>query len=141
MMKVALHTIIRLASEGFLTLQIPQYIIEFQKGKAIKKPAAQGLIDFPDDFFCMLKGGNYIPCIGKEKGFTYLTQKGFKFFYRDLETAFKKAYNSGIDRTNGVGWPAFIQRASGHFALVKKQRMKKRQKLLKDLQDIKNFVI
>jgi hypothetical protein len=140
-MRVALHTITSLASQGRLTLQIPQYIIEFQKGKAIKKPTPGGLIDFSDDFFCMLKGGTSTPCIGKERGFTYLTQKGFKFFYRDLETAFKKAYNNGIDRTNGVGWPEFVQHASDHFAMVKKRRKKRRQKLLKDLQDIRNFVI
>ena len=133
-MQIFKDSITSLAREGRLTLQVPNMIISFG-------PAAPGpqYINAPDEWFCFLK--NDTPCVGKQQGYLYLTEKGFNDNYDDLKKAFEDAIARGYDRTNGVGWPAFVQHAADHFAEVKSRQAKLIAKKQKEIAELQAFVV
>ena len=96
-----------MASEGRLTLQIPTLYIG---------SLPNDIIDLPDEWFCILKGGR--PCVGKEQGFLYLTYKGWIANRNDIKKAFMASkYKRGT-------WQDFKNHVKNDF----KERHKKVQK-------------
>lgn len=96
-MKITKNSITHLASEGRITLQVPELYFNENSPE---------MIDAPNEWFCYIKYDKS-PCIGKQKGVLYLTEKGFNDNYDDIKSAFENALVSGQDRTNGIGWPFF----------------------------------
>lgn len=120
-----------LAGEGRLTLQVP----------CIAIGGHPQLINAPDSWFCFLKSDG-TPCIGKQRGFLYLTEEGYNVNYNDLKTAFEASVAKGyLDRTNGVGWPAFKQYARDHFANVRAKIAKSVAKKQKEIAELQAFVV
>lgn len=125
-MQIIKDAITTLAGEGYMTLQVPVYDLG----------APPQTINVPDSWLCYIKSNNSL-CIGKQRGFLYLTEEGFKANYRDIKKAFEGAIANGMDRTGGVGWPAFEQYVRDHFADVKARRatlIAKKQKEIAELQ-------
>jgi len=132
-MQLPKSSITCLASEGKLTVQIPQYSLHL--GPSNPAPT----VNYPDDWFCELK--NMTPVTGKQSGYLHLTEKGFKTNYNDLKIAFEAALAGGcFDRTKGVGWPAFVQIAKDHFAEVKLKQAKLIAKKQKEIAQLQSFV-
>jgi len=123
-------SIIILAGEGRLTLQVPDTVIG----------SVPQLVNVPDDWFCFLKSDSS-PCTGKQKGFLYLTEKGFQDNYDDLKKAFENAIIRGLDRTKGVGWPAFVQYAQDHFNRVRAKRAAIIARRQKEINNLQAFVV
>lgn len=111
-MRLFAGTITQLASEGRLTLQVPELAIVVS-GSSLPIP---GIEEYPDDWFCHLR--DYVLCTGRERGFLYLTRKGYEANENALRIAFEDAIANGLDRTNGEGWPAFERHAQEHFTRV-----------------------
>jgi len=122
MATISLGTVVQLASEGYLTLLVPDLILILPGSLAPKLP--NDLVTVPDNYFCYLKSDD-TPAIGKESGFLYLTTKGYNHFYENLKIAFEIACKNGRDRTSGIGWPAFVKEANDHFIKVHQKRAKK----------------
>lgn len=129
-MEILKGAITALVSEGRLTLQVPAYCIG-------NDPECEIV---PDSWFCFLQS-NGTPCVGKQSGFLYLTKAGYEANKEDIKVAFEAAIARGLDRTNGVGWPAFEQYVTEHFAKVEKQRKHQAAQLQKKLNEINSFNI
>jgi len=131
-MNISKSTVLRLALEGYATLQVPQFYVGF----GLSKP--NDIISVPDDYFCILKADG-IPCVGKQSGFLYLTQAGYNYFYEDLKQAYEAACDSGLDRL-GTGWAGFVAEAQKHFAKVSAQKQKQIADLQNKLSQLQFFV-
>ena len=126
--------IISLASDGRMTLQVPE--INF-----VISPNTMQTGDLPDSWFCYLKSDNR-PCIGKQTGYLYLTREGYLANYDDLKLAFESSLAKGHhDRTNGVGWRAFENHAKAHFADVAQKISSLIAKKQNEVLTLKSFVI
>jgi hypothetical protein len=107
-------TILTLPAEGTLTLQIPTLLcyctIDMSK-MTLGSSIGQGS-NFPDNYFCTLKGSNTKPygCdVPTNNGFMYLTSIGYKAFKKDIKAAFTGP------------WKDFENYAVDHFARVQTQ--------------------
>jgi len=80
-MKISTEQITALVSQGYMSLQVPEFDVDFQ----------------PDDWFievkCVVDG--YRLCFGRERGFVHLSPKGFEA----NKTALKEAFEEGVKRT------------------------------------------
>lgn len=130
-MQIYKDSITQLASEGYLTLQVPCVALGTSPPQTIHAP---------DEWFCFLKS-DCVPCVGKQKGFLYLTEKGFQDNYDDLKKAFENAIAKGRDRTGGVGWPAFVQHAKDHFANVRAKQAGLTAKKQREIAELQAFVV
>lgn len=132
-MQILKGAITQLASEGHLTLQIPECAICFPGDPVVDMEEA------PDEWFCVLKRD--VPVLGKESGFLHLTRVGYEANKNALKAAFATACATGRDRTNGVGWPAFEKMAEEHFKKVEKATTKQKKLLAQKLDQLNGFVV
>ncbi len=125
-MKIFKNAITTLASEGRITLQIPQYQIWFDNN-----PHHNEIIEIPDDWVMLLKSNN-VPAVGKEGGFWYLTKKGWE----DNKDEIQKAFSSS-NRQRGT-WDDFELYVEKHFKDVEnasKKRLAYLEKKAKQVRD------
>lgn len=124
-MKILKNAITSLASEGYITLQVPVYDVMIEDGRAIAYTASalkeEKVMDAPDEWFISLR--NNSPTVGKEEGFTFLSRAGWKANKDEI----KKAFESN-EHPRGT-WSDFEKYAEHHFAKVKKN-VTRRIKLL-----------
>ena len=129
-MKILKDSIVTLASEGRLTLQVPEWDIVNGQCTRIDTEIA------PDEWFCRLK--YYKPVVGKQEGFLFLTEKGFEANKDKLKIAFE---NSNL-RNGGKGkWHLFEEHAKDHFAKVKKAQNKLINELQNKLAQAQSFIV
>lgn len=106
-MKILTGAITTLASEGRITLQVPQYAIDSDQQAEYE--------DCPDEWFVFLKGSR--PAIGRESGFLHLTRAGFESNESAIRNAFVAAVANGHDRGPGCNtWSDFTKHAEEEFA-------------------------
>ena len=124
-MRIIKGAIEQLASEGYITLQVPQYIIDTRL-----PPPPMPLETIPNDWIETLKSSQDRRCCGNESGFWFLTEKGWNAKKDDIKKAF---INSQHPRGS---WTDFEVHATKHFKNVAERN----QKHLKSLQDkLKRF--
>ena len=124
-MKILKRTITTLASEGRISLQVPQYNIITEGNRAIAYDANhskdEDVIDIPDEWIIYLRNGS--PAVGKESGHTFLTKMGWQANKDEIKKAFESSeYPRGT-------WEDFENHVVEHFSEVEKQT-KRRIKLL-----------
>ena len=124
-MKLHKDAITRLASEGRITLQIPQHIIWFDK-----EPKQIETEEVPDSWVVSLRS-NRSPAVGKESGFYFLTKKGWEANKNRIKEAFLRAeFQRGT-------WVEFELHAEEHFKKVEKASIKRLAYLEKKVQQVK----
>jgi len=114
-MKIEKKQITRLASKGYITLQIPTLDLIISESNYI--PSPKKLIDFPDEWFWKLttsykftKRNNYL---------LFLSEEGWKYYKQKIKTAFKKSkYKRGT-------WEDFEKHAQKFFDKIKKKNAPK----------------
>lgn len=104
-MKIIKDSITALASEGRMTLQIPQY--NFGANNTIEA-------EVPDEWFVTLRNASY-PAVGREQGFLFLTQAGWFANQDKLKEAFENAKFS-----RGNTWEDFEEYAIKHFQRIER---------------------
>jgi len=108
-----------LASEGRLTLQVPQYDIIIKEGRAFfaqSLTCAEGAKEHPDEWFVWLK--NSRPAIGRESGFLFLTRKGWEANKEEIKKAFEAS------KTKRGTWKEFEDHAEYHLKEVEEKTQK-----------------
>ncbi|MHA1814490.1 MAG: hypothetical protein ACTSX1_00645 [Candidatus Heimdallarchaeaceae archaeon] len=129
-MKILKRTITTLASQGRISLQVPQYNIITEGNRAIAYDANhskdEDVIDIPDEWIIYLRYGS--PAVGRESGHAFLTKMG----WQDNKDEIKKAFESS-KHPRGT-WQDFENHVVKHFSEVEKQT-KRRIKLLKSKLD------
>ena len=103
-MRIRSEAIITLASEGYITLQIPML-------HAGDVTAYESL---PDDYFIRLK--DFRPAVGNEHAGTYLTRKGYE--------ALKDRLKANFSTRRGGTWEEFESHAEKHFQMVYRRTIK-----------------
>lgn len=136
-MFISKSSITQLAGGGYLTVQIPTLYLYTTPGP---HPQPTDMITIPDDYVCWFSS-NGLPSVKSGKGFLFLTRKGFNAFYEELKVAFEMAFNNGIDRTNGVGWQAFVDAADDYFAELDTKKKRELKKLRDKGRFLKNWAI
>jgi len=120
--KILKDSITSLASEGRMTLQIPQY--DLGSSDAIEE-------EVPDEWVVTLRNGSY-PAVGKERGYLFLTRAGWFANQDKIQDAFEAAeYNRGNT------WEDFEEYAIKHFQRIKHNtmhRIRLFEKKVKELQ-------
>ncbi len=117
-MKLPEDSIITLAQEGRMTLQVPTCWYG--------EPAPK-LVDYPDDWFIHITGGR--PALGREKGFLHLTRAGWEANKEDI----RKAYEGSGDPEGS--WQEFEKFVEVEFVERKKALQKHRDNLRKKMKD------
>lgn len=129
-MKLTKKAITRLASEGRVTLQIP----EINLGNVTEDMFS----DFPDTWFTRLKSSK-LPVIGKKEwGYLFLSESGWKINKKDIKKAFE---NAAFKRGT---WGDFELHAEQHFLDVKialDKRIDYFEKKVKEAQKVKKSLI
>ena len=129
-MKLTKKAITRLASEGRITLQIP----EINLGNVTEDMFS----DFPDNWFTRLKSSK-LPVIGKKEwGYLFLSESGWKINKKDIKKAFE---NAAFKRGT---WGDFELHAEQHFLDVKialDKRIDYFEKKVKEAQKVKKSLI
>ena len=111
-MKILKGAITSLASEGRITLQIPQYNI----GAPGSPPSETE--EVPDDWIVLLRSNNS-PAVGKEYGFYFLTKAGWEANKDKIEDAFLASkWQRGT-------WTDFEVYVINHFQKVKEASRKR----------------
>ncbi len=134
-MKIKKSAITTLANEGRITLQIPQLdIIADKSGKmfCINSSESVDAIYMPDKWFIHLKSSKQ-PAFGKEKGFLFLTEAGWKANKKDI----KKAFNNSPHKRGT--WQEFEKYAETHFKKVKDSLKKRVKYLEKKAKEAKHY--
>lgn len=100
-MELPKSAVTALASEGYHTLQVPQYSISFN-GAA---PDPTEIVDDEHivEVKCFGSSAKQRICTGREYGFTYLSRKGWQHYFHDLKAAFNP--NRGT-------WAEFVNAAN-----------------------------
>lgn len=99
-MALPTNVVTTLASQGYFTLQVPQYSLDTTTGFS-----DSGVSTVDKNHLIPVKGHPSKIAAGKEVGyaFTYLSRKGFNHYFNDLKAAF----------TPGRGtWPEFVAEAN-----------------------------
>ena len=155
-MKIPKGAVTSLMSEGRITLQVPMVIIKIDPNyvKSINKSFAQTIKDAlgltanlpkynaptitdddyeeaPNEWFVELKS-NKRPCVGKQQGFTYLSEEG----WNKNKNKIKKAFIGSGDKMRGT-WKDFEKYVAEHFAEVELQKKKLKDKLKRELEELK----
>lgn len=124
-MRIFKGAITSLASEGMITLQIPQYVID-----APGSPPSE-TEEVPDEWIVKLRSNN-TPATGKERGYYFLTRRGWEANRHKIEEAFSKAkFKRGT-------WFDFQVHVEQHFMEVKKASRKRLAYLERKANQIKN---
>jgi len=121
-MKLLKESIIYLSKMGYITLQVPSYVITDDDN--IPKDQIK---EFPDEWF-MFADNAKGPALGKESGFMFLTEKGWKENKDNIKKAFEQSPNP-----RGT-WEDFEEHSKKHFKQMKillDKRIKYFQKKLK----------
>jgi len=131
-MRLIKKAITRLASEGRVTLQIPENL---DYGKEVTEDMFS---DFPDTWFTRLKSSK-LPVIGKKEwGYLFLSESGWKINKKDIKKAFE---NAAFKRGT---WGDFELHAEQHFLDVKialDKRIDYFEKKVKEAQKVKKSLI
>lgn len=107
-MKIIKDSITALASEGRMTLQIPQY--DLGANNTIEE-------EVPDEWFVTLRNASY-PAVGREHGYLFLTRAGWFANQDKLKEAFENAeYNRGNT------WEDFETYTIKHFQRIEHNTM------------------
>jgi hypothetical protein len=114
-MKLQEGSITVLASEGRLTLQVPEWSIGDDSE----------LVEYPDRWFVRLHGRR--PCVGRESGYLFLSREGWKANREILKQAFSTV--------RGAEWSDFEQHAEKHFQEVQATADKLVAKLTRQLDE------
>lgn len=139
-MKIYKDSLTQLASEGYLTLQVPSSILSLEPNTKIETE------ECPDEWFDMTKLSGYkrVRCLpGHKCQYLFLSRKGYETNKDRLKEVFEKAITNpkGMDRTNGRGWIAFEEAAEKHFMELEQNTEKHyqsmKQKALKTLLELK----
>lgn len=127
-MKILKGSITSLASQGYITLQIPVYDVWIDK-----EPKQSKTEDIPDDWVITLKGGQRRPVIGKEKGFLFLSKIGWDANWKKIRQTY---LDSGSPRGT---WADFEEHVEEHFQEVIKSTKKKiiyEEKRVEELKEV-----
>ena len=127
-MKILKNAIISLASQGYITLQIPVYDVWINQD-----PQQSETEDIPDDWVITLKGGQSRPVIGKEKGYLFLSKIGWDANRKKIRQAY---LDSGSPRGT---WADFEDHVELHFEEVVKSTKRKiiyEEKRVQDLKEV-----
>jgi len=120
--KVLKGSVTQLASEGRITLQVPEFEIAFDPSQA------SGFEELPDDWFIRARAGSgnsWALSVGKERGFLVLSQKGWEANKAKIKEVFMKA-----EHKRGT-WEEFEQEAADTFSGLEESR----QRRIKALED------
>jgi len=109
-MKILKDSITSLASEGRITLQIPQY--DLGSSDAIEE-------EVPDEWVVTLRNGLY-PAVGREQGYLFLTRAGWFANQDKIKDAFEDAKFH-----RGNTWEDFEAHAKKHFQKVEHNTMRR----------------
>ena len=109
-MKILKDSITSLASEGRMTLQIPQY--DLGSSDAIEE-------EVPDEWVVTLTQYSY-PAVGKECGYLFLTRAGWLANQDKMKDAFEDAKFH-----RGNTWEDFEAHAKKHFQKVEDSTMRR----------------
>ena len=127
-MKILKGAVTSLASQGYITLQIPVYDVWIDQD-----PQQSETEDIPDNWVIHLKGGQNRPVIGKEKGFLFLSKIGWEANWKKIRQAY---LDSGSPRGT---WADFEEHVELHFEGVIKATQKKiiyEEKRVKKLKEV-----
>jgi hypothetical protein len=115
-----------LASEGRLTLQVPDmaYGCSSLEGEEV-----------PNDWIMQIRGGQHIPCVGKEQGFLFLTRKGWEANKDKIKAAFEASKDK-----RGT-WQEFEAMAEKHFIQVQKKLNSLIQRLEAKVKEAKAIIV
>ena len=93
-MQLPKDAVTTLASQGYMTLQVPQMSISFSGA-----PAPVESVD--DEHIIEVKGYGYSHkqriVAGREYGFSYLSRKGFNHYFNDLKAVFRPSRGTWQD--------------------------------------------
>jgi len=123
-----------LASQGYLSLQVPQYDIIIKEERAFAQSLidAEGAEEHPDDWFVWLK--NHRPVVGRESGFLFLTKKGWKANKEKIKEAFQAS------KMKRGTWQEFEQHAEYHLTEVEEKTKKYINFLKKKIDTLNEFL-
>ena len=99
-MSTAKDVVTTLASQGYFTLQVPQYSLDLSSGFS-----DSGVETVDEDHLIPTSGHPSKIAAGKEVGyaFTYLSRKGFNYYFNDLKAAFtpsRGTWQEWVDEAN-----------------------------------------
>ena len=150
-MKISEDALFCLMTKGYVTLQVPAIEIFIPNLPGMPaptvKPKKPKMINIPDDYLCELKhcGSKCRPTIGKEQGYLYITEKGYKNLKPQIRKAFLKAHHIGQARgcsfsmTDAQAWAVFEAYAKKHFTEVNdciKKQLKQYEAKVKELKNM-----
>ena len=134
-MKIWKGSLLTLASQGHVTLQVPDCIIMVANGVS----APEEIETIPDNWLCRLKSRR--PAFKREAGCIYFTRAGYLANRGALRKAFEEAVANGRDRTGGRGFAAFEEHAEMHFKSVDKALERAKDDLQNKLDYLDEFVV
>jgi hypothetical protein len=108
---------------GYITLQISDIEVVEVDGQLVAKEDRSTL---PKDWYFVLHNG-YMPCVGKEKGFTHWTRNGWELNKDKIKELYEQAIAGEWNR--GETWADFEEYVEKFFAAVKKNIAKKKKAL------------
>lgn len=135
MKKVHKSTITCLASEGRLTLQVPDVMLTISgmpDDPVVEEVEPMEVVQ--DDHFIYLKGGNHKVCVGRESGYLFFTEAGFNHYREEL----KAAFNSYQQR--GHTWEEFEAYAAKEFEKRKQAAAKQLATAEERLAELKSLI-
>ena len=115
-MSVATNLITQLTSEGYHTLQVPQFSID------LNGPGTDHT-DLSDDYVIPVKS---VSCykqriaIGREQGFMYMSRKGFNHYLNDIKASFSSSRGT---------WQEFLAYAKDELDTIEAESRKALVKL------------
>ncbi len=143
-MKIFKSSLFALMEDGKIGLLVPaaRYRINIERdvygrmyGNEIYPEDALDCEEIPDDWLIKLK--QYRPAVGKESGFYYFTEKGWKENKEKIKEIYEHAVNSGHDR--GQTWADFEKYAEKHFGMVRKKTQKYIDQLESKIKELKSI--
>ena len=128
------NAITSLASEGYISLQIPHLDIVINDNKALAVPSSESrnAVELPDEWFVWLKVSKQ-PAVGKEQGYLYLTKIGWEANKEKIKSAFLKL----PERERVGSWEDFERYAEKHFMEVQKAIKTKITRLQNKIKQLK----
>lgn len=128
-MKIPRSSIVSLSSSGYITLQVPDVVINFGGGSLPPDD------DLPDEWFVRLTDG-----VPSPQGFLHLSRKGWEANRDALWEAFSKA-NAHTQRFPGITRAQYEKEIREELKLREKQVAKKIAALEKKIARIKSAAL
>jgi len=113
------------ASRGRIGVQVPHIDID-------PSPSS---VEHPDEWFCWLR--DLTPCVGRQKGFLYLTEAGWNANREAIRDAFEQAIRGEYNR--GKSWSDFEDHVAEHFATVRARKAAAIAKRMAELSELRSF--